>query len=280
MDPARRFAYKVEVQSRQFQVKVRERQDLSGGYFCLALEADEPCAVQGAKPGQFVMLRGDWGRDLINGRAFSVLDVQSDRQFSVLAKVFGRGTLRLSQAEAGEAMTVTGPLGQGFEALDDNSIYLLVAGGVGLPPLHFYARQAALRGKAQRVEFLYGGRSEADLVLLDELRAHNITLHLSTDDGSAYHHGRITEPLLERLDSLKKAGKAVKILSCGPTPMLKAVRTIALEKNIPAYLCLEEQMACGFGVCLGCAVPVYGDVPYQYCCTNGPVFEAKELRWS
>ena len=61
--------------------------------------------------------------------------------------------------------------------------------------------------------------------------------------------------------------------------MLRAVRTLGLSSRVPTFLCLEEEMACGFGVCLGCAVPVYGQKPYRYCCTDGPVFPAEEVRW-
>ena len=81
-------------------------------------------------------------------------------------------------------------------------------------------------------------------------------------------------------DRAREAGERVEILACGPTPMLRAVRTLGLTRDVPTYLCLEEQMACGFGVCLGCAVPVHGERPYKYCCTDGPVFDAKEVRWA
>lgn len=270
------MAYERAMQPRQFQVQVRAKERLTGGYYALHLQADEPCRVQESQPGQFVMLRGDWGRDLINGRAFSVLDVEGPQRFSVLLKIFGRGTARLAEAEAGERLTVTGPLGQPFGAPTPGVRDLLVAGGVGLPPLHFFARRHA----GAPAEFFYGGRSQEELVLLDPLKSLDLPLHLCTDDGSQGHHGRVTEPLLERIQSLQAQGESLRILSCGPTPMLQAVRKIALEKGVSAFLCLEEQMACGFGACLGCAVPVYGDKPYRYCCTDGPVFSAKELRWA
>lgn len=265
---------------RQFQVQVREREDLTGGYVALHLESQGPCRVQDCEPGQFVMLRGEWGRDLINGRAFSVLDVQGPGRFSVLLKVFGRGTARLAQSSPGTPLTVTGPLGQPFVADAPGVRDLLVAGGVGLPPLHFLARRKAQQGILGQTEFFYGGKSAAELVLLEPLQALDMPLHLCTDDGSKGQAGRVTGPLLERIDALAAQGNKVRILSCGPTPMLKAVRKIALERGVDAFLCLEEHMACGFGACLGCAVPMYGPKPYQYCCTDGPVFSAKELRWA
>nr|WP_255216662.1 hypothetical protein [Pseudenhygromyxa sp. WMMC2535] len=199
-----------------------------------------------------------------------------------MAKVFGRGTARLRDAREGERLTVTGPLGRGFPAAPapgDGRTQLLVAGGVGLPPLHLHARVAAASGRAQAVELFYGGRSADDLVLTEALADWSVATTLATEDGSRGNAGFVTAPLLERVEAAARAGERVELLACGPTPMLRAVRAIGLEHDLPTYLCLEEMMACGFGVCLGCAVPVYGPKPYKYCCTDGPVFEAREVRW-
>lgn len=262
----------------QFQVDVASNRLLGGGYFVLELTSAQPNPVAEARPGQFVMLRGEWGRDLLNGRAFSVLEPIDSRRFSVLLKVFGRGTALMRQMDVGDRMTVTGPLGHGFPPPSDRT-QLLVAGGVGLPPLHLQARVAAATGRAKDVEMFYGGRTADDLVLTDALRAWGVHTVLATEDGSRGERGRVTAPLLARLDRAARDGEPVELLACGPTPMLKAVREIGLARGVPTYLCLEEMMACGFGVCLGCAVPVHGQKPYAYCCTDGPVFEAREVRW-
>lgn len=262
----------------QFQVDVAANRPLSGGYFVLELASAHANPVAEAKPGQFVMLRGEWGRDLLNGRAFSVLEPIDSRRFSVLLKVFGRGTELMRQMRPGDRMTVTGPLGRGFPSPSGRK-QLLVAGGVGLPPLHLQARVYAAANRASELEMFYGGRNADDLVLTRDLEAWGIRTVLSTEDGTRGERGRVTVPLLARLDRAARDGEAVELLACGPTPMLKAVREIGLARGIPTHLCLEEMMACGFGVCLGCAVPVYGPKPYAYCCTDGPVFEASEVRW-
>ena len=262
----------------QFQVDVAENQPLSGGYVVLELASARANPVAEAKPGQFVMLRGEWGRDLLNGRAFSVLEPIDSRRFSVLFKVFGRGTALMQQMKVGDRMTVTGPLGRGFSPPSGRT-QLLVAGGVGLPPLHLHARVAAAAGRASELEMFYGGRTADDLVLTDQLDAWGIRTQLATEDGTRGERGRVTAPLLARLDQAARDKEDVELLACGPTPMLKAVRQIGLGRGVPTYLCLEEMMACGFGVCLGCAVPVHGPKPYAYCCTDGPVFEAREVRW-
>jgi len=267
------------VVSAYFGARVEERTSLGGGYFVLSLIADVPTPIAATVPGQFVMLRGEWGRDLLNPRAFSVFEVFDARRFSILAKVFGRGTARLAAAAPGDRITVTGPLGRGFTPPRKGCTQLLVAGGIGLPPLHLQARRAVEAGTPSSVEMLYGGRTREDLILVEDLESWGVPHGLATDDGSVGIHGRVTRLLEERLDRAEAASEEVEILSCGPTPMLAAVRKIGLAREVQTYLCLEENMACGFGVCLGCAVPVHGPRPYQYCCTDGPVFDAKEVRW-
>lgn len=273
------IAYDSRVVAAQFQVEVAKNRALSGGYFVLELESEHANPVAEAKAGQFVMLRGEWGRDLLNGRAFSVLESIDSRRFCVMLKVFGRGTALLERSKPGDRITVTGPLGHGFPSRAPGRKQLLVAGGVGLPPLHFHARVAAAMGEADRVEMFYGGRSADDLVLTEALEDWGVRSVLATEDGSRGVHGRVTEALVARLDQAAREGEDVELLSCGPTPMLRVVRELGLARGLDTYLCLEEMMACGFGVCLGCAVPVYGPKPYEYCCTDGPVFEAKEVRW-
>jgi dihydroorotate dehydrogenase electron transfer subunit len=264
----------------QFRAQLSTNTALAGGYFVLELQCDEGAPLAEVTPGQFVMLRGEWDRELLNPRAFSVLWADAHGRFAVLLKAYGRGTTRMKAMRPGDAMTVTGPLGRGFAAPEGRCKQLLVAGGVGLPPLHLQARLAHQLGRAAELELFYGGRDRDDLVLLDDFAGWGVPLHAATEDGSVGTRGFVTVPLRDRLLHARATGEAVEVLACGPTPMLAAVRTLALAHGVTAWLCLEEVMACGFGVCLGCAVPVYGDKPYRYCCTDGPVFEAREVRWS
>ena len=263
----------------QFSARVVAHRRLTGGYVVLELAGESPGApLADVVPGQFVMLRGDWGRELLNPRAFSVLWAEPDGRFAVMLKAYGRGTTRLVQMREGDAMTVTGPLGRGFRAPAEDK-QILVAGGVGLPPLYLQARHAHELGRADRIELFYGGRDRDDLVMLDEFAAWGITCELATEDGSAGTKGFVTVPLADRLARAKREREPVEVLACGPTPMLAAVRKVGLAADTTTWLCLEEEMACGFGVCLGCAVPVYGERPYRYCCSDGPVFDARQVRW-
>jgi dihydroorotate dehydrogenase electron transfer subunit len=205
---------------RYFEARVAENQSLSGGYFRLSLAG---CHALGpSQPGQFVMLRGDWERDPLLPRAFSLLSVGSDGEAAILAKAVGRGTALLERAAVGARLSVLGPLGTSFPAPSSDFTDLLVGGGVGIPPLYMQAAVAAARGLAGYSEVLYGGRRTPDLVLL------------------------------------------------------WAVGRIARDRGIPCFLSIEEQMACGIGVCLGCAVPARSR-PFRYVCKDGPVFPAADV---
>jgi len=227
-----------------------------------------------AKPGQFVMIRGAWGRDPLLPRAFSLMAVGQGGTAEILAKTVGRGTALLEKALPGAELDVLGPLGTHFPAPRSDTTDLLVAGGVGLPPLYMQAAAAAEQRLARHSELVYGGRSAQDLVLLAELESMGIALHLTTEDGAAGMKGLVTRALEARLDRL--AGAAVRVMGCGPNAMLWAVARLARAREIPCFISLEEQMACGIGVCLGCAIPARSR-PYRYVCSNGPVFDAADV---
>ena len=146
------------------------------------------------------MLRGDWERDPLLPRAFSLLSVGPGGTAEVLAKTVGRGTALLERAGVGEAISVLGPLGSSFPGPSPEFMDLLVAGGVGLPPMYMPAARAADTGLAGRSEMLYGGRGTPDLVLLAEMRGMGVALHLTTEDGSTGLRGLVTAVLEQRLE--------------------------------------------------------------------------------
>ncbi len=261
---------------RYFDARVIENRSLGGGYFVLRLGGCEPLA--GSRPGQFIMLRGDWGRDPLLPRPLSLLSVAHEGRADLLAKVVGKGTALMERSPPGSRVSVLGPLGNSFPAPSADVTDLLVAGGVGLPPLFMQAESAAHLGLANGSEMLYGGRTSRDLVLLGEIRGFGIALRLATEDGSLGRRGRVTDELEARLDRGRAAASAqpLRIMACGPRQMLWAVGRIAQSHGIDCYLSLEEQMACGIGVCLGCAVAAQTR-PYRYVCKDGPVFPASEV---
>jgi dihydroorotate dehydrogenase electron transfer subunit len=257
---------------RYFKAKISENRALGGGYFVLRM-AD--CAgLASAKPGQFIMIRGAWGRDPLLPRAFSLMAVGPGGTADILAKTVGRGTALLERALPGAEIDVLGPLGSSFPEPRADTTDLLVAGGVGLPPMYMQGAFAAEHRLAERSEMIYGGRGAKDLVLLAEMQAMGLPLHLTTEDGSVGMKGLVTRALEARLE--RHRGSPVRVMGCGPNAMLWAIARLAKAHDIPCFISLEEQMACGIGVCLGCAIPARSR-PYRYVCSNGPVFEAADV---
>jgi dihydroorotate dehydrogenase electron transfer subunit len=253
-----------------FEAIIRAREDLDPGYFVLRLARCE--ALADAQPGQFVMVRGDWGRDPLLPRALSLLDVDGG-EAAVLVKQVGRGTGLLARVAPGARLKVLGPLGTAFPAPDRARYDLCVAGGCGVPPLWLHARRAASQGLGDRVEFFLGGRSASDLPYAAEVERLGVRLHLTTLDGSRGLRGFVTDALERRLSEVPPAAT---LLACGPNPMLEAVARIAKARGLACHVSLEAQMACGLGACLGCAVPARSR-PYLYVCQDGPVFDAREV---
>jgi dihydroorotate dehydrogenase electron transfer subunit len=224
-----------------------------------------------AFPGQFAMVRGAaWGQAPLLPRPMSLLE--PGRRPSILIKIVGEGSRRLALASPGEPFDLLLPLGNRWSPCPETHLPLLVAGGVGVAPLLFFARELAAEGRTSVT--LYGGRSASDLPLQDEL-AQVSTLQLSTEDGSRGTKGRVTA-LLE--SSIRDAGRPVKIYTCGPDRMMAAVAAIAEKEGVPCEASLETPMACGYGVCLGCPVR-RASGGYLYACVDGPCVDARAIAW-
>jgi dihydroorotate dehydrogenase electron transfer subunit len=261
---------------RYFDARIIENRALGNGYFVLRLGGSDSLAH--SLPGQFIMLRGDWGRDPLLPRPISLLSVAPEGRADLLARSIGRGTRLLEGASPGTRVSVLGPLGNGFPESNPDNLDLLVAGGVGLPPLFMQAEAASRQNLIDRCEMIYGGRTSRDLVLLGEMRAMGLSTCLATEDGSVGRRGRVTAALEARIDHHLGANRQQKlrVFACGPREMLWAVARIAAPHAIECYLSMEEQMACGIGVCLGCAIPARSR-PFRYACSDGPVFLASDL---
>src|SRR3954463_6975107 len=193
-------------------------------------------------------------------RAFSYLRAV-DGELHFMLEDVGPGTERLCELRPGEPLWLLGPLGLGFRGPDGGRRALLCGGGVGVAPL------AALQDHLGDAPALLGFRDEAHApgaALLRDARG-------ATDDGSAGHHGLVTELLAAELD----AADDVVVYACGPPPMLEAVRALCAERGVPLQLAMESGMACGFGACFGCVVPTKGG--YVRLCVDGPVLDGDVL---
>lgn len=246
-------------------VPLLRRESIGESYHVLTFEVPNTAP---AKPGQFAMLRGiGWGKDPLLPRPMSYLSGGSTP--SMLVKMQGAGTIRMAHAEPGESFAVLGPLGNGWRPHDPTRRQVLVAGGVGVAPLLFLARELVAQGKNPVV--LYGGRTARDLPLLDDL-SELCHLEITTEDGSRGLLGRVTDHLGSFL------GPDAEVFTCGPERMMAKVAERCQISHVPCEASLEAPMACGYGVCLGCAVPtVQGE--YFYVCSEGPCVDAQRIAW-
>lgn len=269
----------------QFTAMVLSNIEVSPGYWRMRLTAPNEFAV--ASPGQFVMVRVNGAIDPLLRRPFGVFDfgvyqpVQSGAScqpfFEMLYRVVGKGTAMLSKLHGTDLLDILGPLGKGFDLGESNEEKLIVGGGVGLAPLYLLAKELV---KTSQVRLFAGGRTRDDILCITEFERLGVECYVATEDGSLGECGLVTEALIRRLDVLK--GEST-IYACGPSGMLNAVANIAAARKIPCQVSLEGYMACGVGACLGCVAPGHNhstETPDFRCvCTEGPVFEAGELKW-
>lgn len=253
------------------------KEPLSGAYMLLTFR--HPEVAQQARAGQFVMIKAGTSSEPPLRRPFSILDVDASLgTFRLFLKTVGAGSRALADLRAGEVAQCLGPLGVPFTAPPTGREALLVAGGYGIAPFHLFCRELGRTGRAARV--FYGGRTAGDLQIRDAFDALGVPLVAATDDGSLGHRGRVTEPLEAHLDA---HGEGFQIYACGPDAMLHAVARVAARRGIPAQVSLDPWMGCGIGTCLGCVVWMQSAEDarphYRCACTEGPVFDAREVVW-
>jgi NAD(P)H-flavin reductase len=234
--------------------------------------------------GQFYMLAaerhwngGDGGGRPFLPRAFSVAAAAAGGdgvRLSFLLEDVGPGTRRLAELGTGEGLLMTGPLGRPFSAPvelnPDAAGAILVGGGIGVAPLAIWRQALADWGIAERT--LLGFRDRDHSGGLELFRCSEV--RLASEDGHAGHRGYVTD-LLERMLTGDSAATAA-VYACGPPAMLEAVRLTCAERGIAAELAMESPMACGYGACFGCAVPLRAG-GYMRLCVDGAVVNAAEV---
>jgi dihydroorotate dehydrogenase electron transfer subunit len=234
-----------------------------------------------SRPGQFVEVKCSDGVDPLLRRPLGVHGIWP-RGIDLLYEVAGKGTSLLGARRAGEELDLIGPLGNGFDTSLASDTNILVAGGVGVAPLLALAEELSAK-KYKKIHVLIGAQTRSHITCEPEFRSMGCNVKLSTDDGSKGYKGLVTALLVKLLDTCKletylPAFRGVTLYSCGPVGMLRAVSKIALERGIPCQVSLEERMACGIGVCLGCPVKMKTG-SYKMVCKDGPVFNAGDIAW-
>ena len=245
---------------------VDSQRQLSEGIFDMWITTEN--VAKEAVPGQFISVYTKDASKLLP-RPISICEVRGNK-LRIVYRVAGAGTAEFSAYEAGEEIHILGPLGNGFP-LDnmEGKKAILIGGGIGIPPMLELAKQL----KCEK-EIVLGYRS-SDTFLDKELEVlGNVTI--ASDDGSIGTHGTV-------IDAIKANNITGDVIfTCGPTPMLRAIKAYAAENNIEAWVSLEEKMACGIGACLACVcksteVDHHSMVHNKRICKDGPVFNATEV---
>ena len=203
----------------------------------------------------------------------------ADPVVEILYKVVGKGTLCLARLESGQEAEVLGPLGNAFDHPAGGEAAVLVAGGIGVPPIAALAAQIRnSKFEIRNLHVFLGGKASEDILCVKDFEEAGAVLHIATEDGSLGTCGLVTDLLEPFLGSPHPAG--IRVYTCGPPGMLAAVARLAVAYRVPCQVSVEANMACGFGVCMGCAVESGGEERgYKLVCKDGPVFDSRELKW-
>ncbi len=246
--------------------KIWEQEQLQSDIFSMWI--DVPQIAEQAKAGQFVSLFSVNG-DTLLPRPISLCEIDTQNgRIRLVYRVVGSGTREFSLLKKGDSLKIMGPLGNGFPLTSEPAI--IVGGGIGIPPLIQLAKE--LSGKVTLVV----GYRDSNTFLMEELKTVADEVLIATEDGSIGTKGNVIHAMNEQ----KAQGKVV--YSCGPIPMLRGVKEWASEKGVPAWISMEEKMACGIGACLACVCSSteqddHSKVCNKRICKDGPVFLAEEI---
>ncbi|MBO5242467.1 MAG: dihydroorotate dehydrogenase electron transfer subunit [Lachnospiraceae bacterium] len=258
-------------QKKKLTATVFRQEQIAAGIYDMWIETD---LAKDAKPGQFISIYPKNQATLLP-RPISICEVNEEKSaLRIVYRVAGQGTREFSNYHTGESIEILGTLGNGFplEKADGKRVFLM-GGGIGIPPMLQLSKELSARGKAENISAILGYRNE--LFLYEDFKAY-ADVYAATEDGSSGSKGTVMDAI--RDNDLK--GDI--IFACGPMPMLRAIKQFAEANQMEAYISLEERMACGVGACLGCVcttkeVDHHSHVKNARICTDGPVYDAKEV---
>ena len=249
------------------QAIIIRQEEIADDIYSMWLRTEE--IAEHAKAGQFVSVYCNEGSRLLP-RPISLCEIDKENgRLRIVYRIAGAGTKEFSAYKAGDAVEIMGPLGNGFAETGKKP--MVIGGGIGIPPMLGLAK--SLKESGSDVTAVLGYRSE--LFLQDEFASCS-SVYNATEDGNSGTKGTVIDAIKENnLD-------ADIIFACGPKPMLRAIKELAAQKQIPCYISLEERMACGIGACLACVcqtknVDGHSNVHNARVCKDGPVFKAEEV---
>ena len=299
-----------------FEAEVLSNQQIRQCYYRLNLQFDAKGSrlFKNVTPGQFLELdlssislpdaslipahlRDTAAKQILLRRPFSFSDVIVTPlsegpcvKVEIMYCVLGPATVRMMSLKSGDRVSVLGPLGNGFTVPQGLKRAILMAGGMGSPPvLHLASHLKRHHPDCEIIAFV-GAKSCESLpfsvrignfkgLVLEEFELLQVPSYIATDDGSAGFRGFVTDKVRHWLESHPIDPTTSAVFACGPEPMLAGTARLANDFNLPCQISMERMMACGIGLCQSCAVEVKSKsgTEYQLCCKNGPVFNAKDV---
>lgn len=243
---------------KQVYLKVLTNEKLTESVCKMTLMGDQS-AIE--RPGQFVNIALD---GLFLRRPISVCDVNGN-ELTIIYKIVGKGTTKMSKMKGGEILDILSGLGNGYFTDLSGDKPLLIGGGVGVPPMYLLCKELLKEGKTPTV--ILGFNTKAEIFYEKEFKALGVNVLVATADGSYGIKGFVT-------DAIKEVSEYSYVYTCGPEPMLKAVYNAT---NTSGQYSFEERMGCGFGACMGCTCKTkYGN---KRICKDGPVLVKEEIIW-
>lgn len=248
----------------KMEAKIVRQDEIATDIYSMVIQAPEIASQ--AVPGQFIDVYSADGSKLLP-RPISLCEIdRAAGTLRIVYRIAGKGTKEFSMLTSDHTITILGPLGNGFMKKDKKAI--LIGGGIGIPPMLQLAKELTCEKS-----IVLGFRDEE--FLSEEFEPYG-TVYKSSDNGAIGVKGTV-------MDAIRQYGiEGTEIYACGPTPMLRAIQSYALEHGIEAQLSLEERMACGVGACLACVckskeIDDHSQVKNKRVCKDGPVFYAEEV---
>jgi len=279
---------------KDIKAKILSNNKISHAYYKMVLDA--PYISRMAKPGQFVQVKCGESMEPLLRRPFSIHRIKGHgaplgvvrgkrgKAVEILYEVIGKGTEMLSHRKEGEFLNALGPLGNGFtlprvrstgrRAINNESRAIIIAGGIGAAPLVCLAEE--LTRKKIKTIVLIGAKTKDMILCEKDFKKVTAEVYISTDDGTYGSHGLVSNLFHKILKTTESRFETV-VYVCGPRGMLKCIAGICHERNFECQVSMEESMACGIGVCLGCNVLTRSG--NKLVCKDGPVFDANEIIW-
>ena len=238
-------------------MKITENKLIAERTYYMTLEGDTSAITA---PGQFVNIKLD---GFFLRRPISVCDCE-DGKLTIIYKVVGNGTEKMSELCTEEELDILCGLGNGYDTSKSGDCPVLIGGGVGVPPMYMLCKKLISEGK--NVSVILGFNSEKEVFGVEEFEATGAKVYVATVDGSVGTKGFVTD-VLKDIDYTY-------FYTCGPMPMFRAIEGIAKTSGQYSF---EERMGCGFGACMGCSCKTkYGN---KRICKDGPVLEREEIVW-